>query len=188
MQLAIERYFEIALYLLVLTGFATLASTGGLDLPTMVLAGGAILFRGYCVATRRTVLIPERWTTILTLVYVVFYLADYLVISRAFVSPAVHLVLFVLVVQAVFGTARPRPLFSCGDRLPDGAGGGGADGGLDVSAGVLRIHADGSGDVHPDGDAACLGQRGVSISAGATSPFRGGWEFRWPRLRPRWCC
>jgi len=104
---AIQRYFDVALYLLVLTGFATLASTGGLDLPTMVLAGGAILFRGYCVATRRVLLIPERWTTILTLAYVVFYLADYLVVSRAFVSPAVHLVLFVLVVR-LFSARRDR--------------------------------------------------------------------------------
>jgi protein-glutamine gamma-glutamyltransferase len=104
---AIQRYFEVALYLLVLMGFATLASTGGLDLPTMVLAGAAILFRGYCVATRRVVLIPERWTTILVLGYVVFYLADYLVISRAFVSSAVHLVLFVLVVR-LFSARRDR--------------------------------------------------------------------------------
>ena len=103
----IQRYFEVALYLLVLTGFATLASTGGLDLPTIVLAGGAILFRGYCVAMQRTLLIPERWTTVLTLAYVAFYLADYLVISRAFVSPAVHLVLFVLVVR-LFSARRDR--------------------------------------------------------------------------------
>jgi protein-glutamine gamma-glutamyltransferase len=107
LHLAIDRYFEIALYLLVLTGFATLASTGGLDLPTMVLASGAILFRGYCLATRHVLLIPERWTTILTLVYVAFYLADYLAISRAFVSSAVHLVLFVLVVR-LFSARRDR--------------------------------------------------------------------------------
>jgi len=106
-QAAIQRYFEIALYWLVLTGFATLASTGSLDLPTLVLAGGAILFRGYCLATRRTLLIPEHWTTILTLAYVAFYLADYLVISRAFVSSAVHLVLFVLVVR-LFSARRDR--------------------------------------------------------------------------------
>lgn len=107
---AIQRYFEIALYLLVLTGFVTLASTGELDLPTVVLAGGAILFRGYCVAARRTLLIPERWTTALTLVYVAFYLADYLVISRAFVGPAVHLVLFVLVVR-LFSARRDRDYY-----------------------------------------------------------------------------
>ncbi|HLW89609.1 MAG TPA: DUF3488 and transglutaminase-like domain-containing protein [Terriglobales bacterium] len=107
LRLAIDRYFEIALYSLVLTGFATLASTGGLDLPTLVLASGAILFRGYCVATRQVLLIPERWTTVLTLTYVVFYLADYFVISRAFVSSAVHLVLFVLVVR-LFSARRDR--------------------------------------------------------------------------------
>jgi hypothetical protein len=110
LRLAIERYFEIALYLLVLMGFATLASTGGLDLPTTVLAGAAILFRGYCVATRRTLMIPERWTTILTLVYIAFYLADYFVISRAFVSSAVHLVLFVLVMR-LFSARRDRDYY-----------------------------------------------------------------------------
>jgi transglutaminase-like putative cysteine protease len=110
LRLAIERYFEIALYLLVLTGFVTLASTGGLDLPTTALAGTAILVRGYCVATRRTPLIPERWTTILTLVYLAFYLADYFVISRAFVSSAVHLVLFVLVMR-LFSARRDRDYY-----------------------------------------------------------------------------
>jgi hypothetical protein len=33
MAKAIERYFNVSLYLLVLTGFGALASTGGLDLP-----------------------------------------------------------------------------------------------------------------------------------------------------------
>ena len=32
---AIDKYFELSLYLLVLTGFATLAGTGGLDLPSV---------------------------------------------------------------------------------------------------------------------------------------------------------
>jgi hypothetical protein len=44
LQMAIERYFQVALYLLVLTGFATLASTGGVDLPTLVLAGARFCF------------------------------------------------------------------------------------------------------------------------------------------------
>jgi len=104
---AIQRYFEIALYLLVLTGFGTLASTGALDLVTAVLVAAAILFRGYCLANRRTVLIPENWTTLLTVAYVAFYLADYFLLSRAFLSATVHLVLFVLVVR-LFSTRRDR--------------------------------------------------------------------------------
>jgi len=110
LPVAVERYFEVALYLLVLTGFGTLASTGGLDTPTVVFVGAALLFRGYILATRRSVLIPETWTTIVTLAYVAFYLADYLLISRAFLNATVHLVLFVLVVR-VFSTRRYRDYY-----------------------------------------------------------------------------
>jgi hypothetical protein len=60
---AIERYFNVALYLLVLTAFGTLAGTGGLDLPAVLLVGFALLVRGFQLATRRQFAIPERWTT-----------------------------------------------------------------------------------------------------------------------------
>jgi protein-glutamine gamma-glutamyltransferase len=107
---AVQRYFEIALYLLVLCGFGTLVSTGGLDLPTVLLVGAAILFRGYLLAARRTWLIPESWTTTLTLGYVAFYLADYFVFSGLFVTATVHLVLFVMVVR-LFSTRRDRDYY-----------------------------------------------------------------------------
>src|SRR5712692_9384025 len=107
LHLAIERYLELALYLLVFTGFRTLASTGGLDTPTVVLVGAALLFRGFLLARQRTLLIPERWTTVLTLGYVAFYLADYFLISGAFLNATVHLVLFVMVVR-LFSAQRDR--------------------------------------------------------------------------------
>ena len=46
LQRAIDHYFELALYLLVLTGFATLASTGGLDLPSVFLVGIGLAIPG----------------------------------------------------------------------------------------------------------------------------------------------
>ncbi|MGD0183226.1 MAG: hypothetical protein ABSC15_25735, partial [Terriglobales bacterium] len=107
---AVQRYFEVALYLLVLCGFGTLVSTGGLDLPTVLLVSAAILFRGYLLATRRTLLIPESWTTTLTLGYVAFYLADYFVFSGLFVTATVHLVLFVMVVR-LFSSRRDRDYY-----------------------------------------------------------------------------
>src|SRR5690242_2623896 len=107
---AVERYFEVSLYLLVLTGFVTLASTGGLDLPAALLVGAAILFRGYLLVTRRTLVIPERWTTTLTLAYVAFYLADYFVFSGVFVTATVHLVLFVMIVR-LFSATRERDYY-----------------------------------------------------------------------------
>jgi len=108
--LSLQRYFELALYLLVLTGFGTLASTGGLDIPTALFVGGALLFRGYLLAKRRTLLVPERWTNYLTLGYIVFYLADYFLISGTFLSSTVHLVLFVMVVR-LFSAQRDRDYY-----------------------------------------------------------------------------
>jgi transglutaminase-like putative cysteine protease len=104
---AIQRYFDIALYLLVVTGFATLASTKGLDLPTVLLVTAALLVRGYVLAVRRTLLIPEQWTTALTLGYAAFYVFDYLFLSGQFVSTTVHLVLFLMVMR-LFSARRDR--------------------------------------------------------------------------------
>ena len=73
----------------------------------MVLAGAALAFRGYLFAKRRTVVISEQWTTPLTIGYFVFYGADYLLLSRSFLSATVHLVLFAVVVRT-FSLRRDR--------------------------------------------------------------------------------
>lgn len=104
---AIRRYFDVALYLLIFTGFGTIASTGKLDFPTVLLVTSALLFRGYVLARRRTVLLTERWTNFLTIACIVFYLADQFVISRAFLPALVHLILFVMLVR-LFSAQRDR--------------------------------------------------------------------------------
>ena len=81
---AIEGYFNVALYLLVLSGFVMLASTGGFDLPAVTGVGLALLVRGGLLLTRHEFQIPESWTTYLTLVYVVIYFADYFFLSGTF--------------------------------------------------------------------------------------------------------
>jgi transglutaminase-like putative cysteine protease len=107
---AIGRYLEVSLYLLVLTGFGTLAATGGLDLPTVLLVGATLLLRGYLLGKRRLLMIPERWTTILTLAYVAFYLLDYFILSQSFLNATVHLVLFVMVIR-LFSARRDRDYY-----------------------------------------------------------------------------
>ena len=104
---AIPRYFEIALFLLVLTGFVTLASTKSLDAPSTLFVAAALLVRGYVLGTRRTLLIPERWTNGLTIAYVAFYIFDYFLLSQQFVSTTVHLVLFLTVIR-LFSARRDR--------------------------------------------------------------------------------
>src|ERR1700730_383744 len=104
---AIDRYFIVSLYLLVLMGFGTLAATGGLDLATVLLAGGALAFRGYLLTKRQNFSIPERWTTPLTILYFVFYASDYFLLSRSFLTATVHLVLFAVVIR-MFSLRRER--------------------------------------------------------------------------------
>src|SRR5260370_15184867 len=104
---ASNKCFEISLYLLVLMGFGTLASTGSLDLPTILIVGSALTLRGYLLAERRRIVISERWTAPLTIAYFVFYAADYFLLSRSFLAATVHLVLFAVVVRT-FSLRRDR--------------------------------------------------------------------------------
>src|SRR5438034_1544004 len=104
---AIRRYFDVVLYLLIFTGFGTLASTGRLDIPTVVLVTGALLFRGYALVRRRRVRLSERWTNLLTVGCVAFFIADEFLISHEFLSATVHLILFVMLVR-LFSAQRDR--------------------------------------------------------------------------------
>ncbi|MGC2323339.1 MAG: hypothetical protein WA463_11970, partial [Terriglobales bacterium] len=103
----ISRYFEFSLYLLIVTGFVTLASTGKLDAPALLLVSFALLYRGYLLARGRNLQLPDRWTSYLTLLYGVFYLCDLFLLSGTFVAATVHLVLFIMVVK-VFSVQRDR--------------------------------------------------------------------------------
>jgi protein-glutamine gamma-glutamyltransferase len=104
---AIERYFNLALYLLVICGFGALASTGGLDLPALLLVGLALALRGYQLLTGRQFSLSERWSTLLTLIYVVVGFVDYSFLSRSFLKATVHLALFLVVVR-LFSLRRTR--------------------------------------------------------------------------------
>ena len=103
----IERYFQVSLYLLVLTGLGTLASTGTLDAPTVVLVGMALLVRGYLLNKGSDLQIPTRWTNYLTLAYTAFYVVDYRLLSGGFLSATVHLVLFGMVIR-LFSVQKDR--------------------------------------------------------------------------------
>ncbi len=104
---AIDHYFELALYLLVLTGFGTLAGTGGLDLPSVVLVGAALAVRGYLLAKKNPFVISESWTTPLSLAYFAFFVVDYFAFSRGFLPATIHLALFGVVVR-MFSLRRER--------------------------------------------------------------------------------
>src|ERR1700686_1973052 len=104
---AINKYFDLSVYFLVLMGFGILATTGVLDWPAILLVGAALAVRGYLLAERRRIVFSERWTTPLTILYFVFYASDYFLLSRSFLTATVHLVLFAVVIR-MFSLRRER--------------------------------------------------------------------------------
>jgi protein-glutamine gamma-glutamyltransferase len=104
---ALERYFQVSLFLLIVTGFTALAGTGRLDWPSTVFVAGALVFRGYLLVRNRDVQIPNRWTNYLTILYVLVFVGDLFVVSGSYVAATVHLVLFSLVIK-LFSIQKPR--------------------------------------------------------------------------------
>ena len=105
---AIDKYFELSLYLLVLTGFATLAGrAGGLDLPSVVSDRLRVGVTRIFARKAAEVIISDRWTTPLSIAYFAFFAIDYFVFSRAFLPATIHLALFGVVVR-MFSVRRER--------------------------------------------------------------------------------
>lgn len=104
-----EKFFQGSLYLLLVTGFCALATTGKLDSISVALVGLALLLRGYHLLKGRNATMSERWTTLFTLIYFAFYGLDYFFLSQGFVSATVHMVLFIMVVK-IFSVHRERDL------------------------------------------------------------------------------
>jgi transglutaminase-like putative cysteine protease len=102
-----EKFFQGSLYLLLVMGFCALAGTSRLDALSLVLVAFALLLRGYLLLRGRTTILAERWTSLLTLLYFVFYALDYFLLSQSFVNATVHMVLFIMVVK-IFSVQRDR--------------------------------------------------------------------------------
>jgi protein-glutamine gamma-glutamyltransferase len=97
----VQVCLESSLFLMTLTGFLTLASTGGLDRAALILVLGALLIRGLLLLTGRSLLISESTMTLLTVVCAVFYVADLFLLRSGFLTATVRLVVFVMVVRIV---------------------------------------------------------------------------------------
>jgi transglutaminase-like putative cysteine protease len=96
----IEHLFQTSLFLLVVTGFATLASTGKMDMASVIFVLSALLVRGVLLLRDRPFVIPRRVTSWLAVSFFLFMFVDYFVFSaRDWVAPAVHLVLFLMCVK-----------------------------------------------------------------------------------------
>jgi hypothetical protein len=102
----VDRYFELSVLGLVLSGYLAVLGSGYLDLPTAILTAAGLLIRGVMVmSTGAFRFQPPRFaTTVVTLAYIGFYPVDYFLLSRDFITATVHLVFFLAIVKVL--TAR----------------------------------------------------------------------------------
>ena len=96
---SVERFFQFSLLGLVTSGYLAVAGSGYLDAPTIALTAVGLLLRGMliCGFFRRE--ISERTVTLATLGYIVFFGADYFLLSRDLLTATVHLVFFLAVAK-----------------------------------------------------------------------------------------
>jgi protein-glutamine gamma-glutamyltransferase len=110
-SLAIQRYFEASLFLLVATGAISMVSTGKLDLFSTVVAPVAIAYKALRLWRGRGPELTSRVATWMVLGYFLFFPIDLWVISRvraqgapnpflyAALLAAIHLLLFAIVIR-----------------------------------------------------------------------------------------
>ncbi|MEK7404358.1 MAG: transglutaminaseTgpA domain-containing protein [Acidobacteriota bacterium] len=99
--LSVERFFELSLLGLVMSGYLAVAGSGYLDLPTIVLTGAGLLLRALMVVGWVRLALSPRWVAALTLAYIGFYPLDYAFISGEFLPATVHLVFFLAVMKVL---------------------------------------------------------------------------------------
>jgi transglutaminase-like putative cysteine protease len=122
-HLPAERFFRFSLFCLIATAVGTIISTGKLDIPTSVLATGAILYKGLRWWQGRPAELQHKQATWLVLAYLFFFPVDALLFSRlltanspnpsmyAALIATVHFLIFVLIVRLYSATRDRDALF-----------------------------------------------------------------------------
>jgi transglutaminase-like putative cysteine protease len=120
---AVRRYFEISLYLLLLTSVLTLVSTGKLDLVSILVLPAALVVKGYRWWRGHGPELSHRVATWLVVAYLVFFPVDLWVVSRAQAANApnpalyaallttIHLMLFAMIVRLYSARTTRDSLF-----------------------------------------------------------------------------
>src|SRR5690242_1005033 len=96
---SVERFFQFSLLGLVASGYLAVAGSGYLDTATIALTGAGLLVRALLIGGWIRLDLSERLVTVVTLSYMAFFVADYFLLSRDFLSATVHLVFFLAVMK-----------------------------------------------------------------------------------------
>ena len=109
---SVDRFFAVSLLLMLGTSFITLASTGKLDIVSVALVFIALGARLWGYACGRNLQISPKTVTRLALLYIPFFIFDFLFLSasgtalESMLNATVHLVLFVTVTKVFSAVTR----------------------------------------------------------------------------------
>jgi hypothetical protein len=104
-HISVQRYFEISLLLLLATGFLTVATTGKLDVISIVVMCGALAIKLWSYIRGADYSLGPKTVTRISIFYVFFYGLDFLIFSAGpslidrMLAATVHLVLFTAVMK-----------------------------------------------------------------------------------------
>jgi transglutaminase-like putative cysteine protease len=104
-HISVQRYFEISLLLMLTTGFMTVATTGRLDVVSVVVVFAALLVKLWSYVREADYSLSPRTVTRICIFYIFFYALDFLIFSAgpsvidSMLAAAVHLLLFLAVVK-----------------------------------------------------------------------------------------
>jgi protein-glutamine gamma-glutamyltransferase len=106
-HISVQRYFEISLLLMLGTSFVTVATTGKLDLPSILLIFFALLLKLWSYVREADYSLSPRTVSRIAIFYIFFYGLDFLIFSADagptlldhMLAATVHLVLFATVIK-----------------------------------------------------------------------------------------
>lgn len=104
-RISVERYFEISLLLMLSTSFITVATTGKLDLISVLAVSAGLLLKLWSYVRDRDFSLAPRTVTRLSIFYLFFYALDFLIFAPGpsaldrMLQATVHLVLFTAVIK-----------------------------------------------------------------------------------------
>ncbi|MGD1103094.1 MAG: DUF3488 and transglutaminase-like domain-containing protein [Terriglobia bacterium] len=104
-NISVQRYFEISLLLMLATGFLTVATTGKLDVISIVVVCGALAIKLWSYVRGADYSLGPKTVMRISIFYIFFYGLDFLIFSTGpspidrMLEATVHLVLFTAVMK-----------------------------------------------------------------------------------------
>ncbi len=108
----VERFFQFSLLGLVASGYLAVAASGFLDAPTIALTTAGLLLRAILIGGLVRLNLTDRLTTIVTIAYAAFFVADYFWFSRDFLVATVHLLFFLAVMKILTAKSNRDYLYT----------------------------------------------------------------------------